>query len=208
MEFRDVLAKRRMHRAYVPEPVDPDVVERIARTIRRAPNAGYSQGLSVVVVTDAAQRERIVDARNADLPPDYVGPRAWMADAPVMLVICTNEEHYHERYRRQDKLAITGGREIHWPVPYWYVDAGAYMMLVLLAAIDEGLAAAFWGFPRQREELRAILGLPDDVVPIGIASIGKPAPEPEQDAATRSFRERRRPDVDVIHWQRWGGTRG
>src|SRR3712207_3866812 len=132
MEFRELLARRRMHRAYLLDPIERDVLERIARTIRRAPNAGYSQGLSVVIVTDPEQRDRIVAARNEDLPADYVGERAWMADAPVFLVICTNEERYHERYRSQDKLAITGGREIEWPVPYWFVDAGAYMMLVLL----------------------------------------------------------------------------
>ena len=37
-----------------------------------------------------------------------------------------------------DKLS--DGEEIDWPVPYWFVDAGAALMLVLLAAIDEGLA--------------------------------------------------------------------
>ncbi len=206
MEFREILARRRMHRAYLREPIERDVVERIARTIRRAPNAGYSQGLSVVIVTDHAQRARIVAARNADLPDGYVEEPAWMADAPVFLVICTNEEQYHERYRRPDKLAVAGGQEIHWPVPYWFVDAGAYMMLVLLAAIDEGLAGAFWGFPSQRERLREILGLPDDVVPIGVASIGRPAPDPAEERATQSFRQRRRPDRDVIHWERWGGS--
>ena len=205
MEFREILQRRRMHRAYLPEAIDREVVERIARTIRRAPNAGYSQGLSVVIVTDAEQRDAIVSARNEDLPADYVGERAWMADAPVFMVICTNEQRYHERYRSADKLALTGGREIEWPVPYWFVDAGAYMMLVLLAAIDEGLAAAFWGFPRQRERLREILDLPDDVVPIGIASVGRPAPDPAEEDGTKRFRERRRPDEDVVHWERWGG---
>jgi nitroreductase len=205
MEFRDILARRRMHREYVAEPVPREAIERIVGTIRRAPSGGFSQGASVVVVTDPDTRAAIVKARRADLPPDYQGGRDWMADAPVFLVICTNEQHYHRRYQQPDKLAITGGREVEWPVPYWFVDAGAYMMLVLLAAIDEGLAAAFWGFPTQRESLRELLGLPEDVVPIGVASVGKPAPDPAHERATRAFRERRRPDADVIHWERWGG---
>jgi nitroreductase len=204
MEFRDLLARRRMHRAYLPEAVPRETVERIVRTIRRAPSGGFSQGASVVVVTDPARRAAIVKARRADLPPDYQGGRDWMADAPVFLVVCTNEEHYHRRYREADKLAVTGGRETEWPVPYWYVDAGAYLMLVLLAAIDEGLGAAFWGFPSQRRTLRELLALPDEVVPIGVVSLGRPAPDPGQERAAARFRERRRPDDDVIHWERWG----
>ena len=48
-----------------------------------------------------------------------------------------------------------------WPVPYWFVDAGALMMLVLLAAIDEGLASAFIGHPDQKRIFDELLGLPD-----------------------------------------------
>ena len=33
-------------------------------------------------------------------------------------------------------------------MPYWWVDAGASMMLLLLAAVDEGLAAGFLGSHR------------------------------------------------------------
>lgn len=195
-----------MHRAYRPEPVPRETIERIVRTIRRAPSGGFSQGVSVVVVTDSERREAIVRARRADLPADYQGGRDWMADAPAFLVLCTNEEHYHRRYREPDKLAVTGGRETEWPVPYWFVDAGAAMMLVLLAAIDEGLGAAFWGFPSQRRALRELLGLPDEVVPIGVVSLGRPAADPTQEGARGRFRARRRPDDEVIHWERWGGA--
>jgi nitroreductase len=76
-------------------------------------------------------------------------------------------------------------------------------MLVLLTAIDEGLAAAFTGHPEQEERLRQILGLPDDVVPIGVAFVGYPAPDPKSDTASSRFREQRRPLGDVVHWERW-----
>ena len=68
-------------------------------------------------------------------------------------------------------------------MPYWYVDAGALMMLVLLAAIDEGLAGAFIGHPDQKRLFSEIVGLPDEVVPIGLALIGRPAPDPTASAA-------------------------
>ncbi len=127
----------------------------------------------------------------------------FMSTAPAHVVVCASEARYHERYNKPDKLAESGGTEIHWPVPYWYVDAGAAMMLILLAAIDEGLAAAFTGHPDQEPRLREILGLPEDVVPIGVAFVGKPAPDPKSDTASSRFREQRRPLADVVHWERW-----
>ena len=208
MEFRELLKRRRMHRAYTGEPVDRAALERIAKTIRRAPSGGFSQGASVVVVTDPAQRQAIVDERGESVGAEYHGTDPWMGHAAAFLVICTSERHYHERYQSPDKLKITGGKEIEWPVPYWFVDAGAYMMLVLLAAIDEGLAAAVFGFERQKERLARVLGLPDDVVPIGVVAIGVPTDEPNRERTTKAFRERRRPDEDVIHWERWGGAAG
>jgi nitroreductase len=192
VEFRDVLARRRMHRAFLPDPIPREQIERIAGVIRRAPSGGFTQGASIVVVTDAARRREI--AERFELPDGYV------ADAPVHMVISANEALYHARYNEADKLAITGGVEVTWPVPYWYVDAGALMMLVLTAAIDEGLASAFIGHPDQKRIFDELLGLPEDVVPIGLALVGRPA-----DAAPvgSRLRERRRLLDDLVHWERW-----
>ena len=55
MEFRDILARRRMHRAFLPDPLPREQIERIANVIRRAPSGGFSQGGSIVVVTDDEQ---------------------------------------------------------------------------------------------------------------------------------------------------------
>lgn len=89
-----------MHREYLPEPVPRETIERIVQTIRRSPSGGYSQGASVVVVTDAEQRAAIVRARRADLPPDYQAGRDWMADATVFLSICANDVIHRERWGR------------------------------------------------------------------------------------------------------------
>ena len=85
-------------------------------------------------------------------------------------------------------------------MPYWFVDAGALMMLVLLAAIDEGLASAFVGHPDQKRIFDELLGLPEDVVPIGLAVVGKPGDDPP---AVSRLAARRRPIGDLIHSQRW-----
>lgn len=198
MEFRDILSRRRMHRAFLPGPIPQEQIERIAGVIGRAPSGGFSQGGSIVVVTDEQKRQEIARAFGDDHYSAH--GRNYVADAPVHMVISANESLYHARYNETDKLAATGGIEVTWPVPYWFVDAGALMMLVLVAAIDEGLASAFIGHPDQQRIFTQVLGLPDEVVPIGLALLGKPGAAPPTGSR---LKERRRPKDDLVHWQRW-----
>jgi len=198
VEFREILGRRRMHRAFLPDPLPPEQIERVVGVIRRAPSGGFSQGGSIVVVTDADKRAEIARAFG-DEHYSRLG-RNYIADAPALLVISANESLYHARYNEADKLAATGGTEVTWPVPYWFVDAGALMMLVLLAAIDEGLASAFIGHPDQKRIFGELLGLPDDVVPIGLALIGKPGEDPPPGSR---LKERQRARDDLVHWQQW-----
>jgi nitroreductase len=198
VEFREILRKRRMHRAFLPDPLPAEQIERIVGVIRRAPSGGFSQGGSIVVVTDPEKRTQIARAFGDE---HYSrGGRNYIADAPVLLLISANEALYHARYNEPDKLAAGGGVEITWPVPYWFVDAGALMMLVLLAAIDEGLASAFIGHPDQKRIFDELLGLPKDVVPIGLALIGKPGDDPPTGSR---LKEMQRAHDDLVHWQRW-----
>ena len=198
VEFRDILALRRMHRSFLPEPLPEEQIERIVTVIRHAPSGGFSQGGSIVVVTDDDRRAAIARAFG-DEHYTFEG-RNFIADAPVHLVISANEAIYHARYTQPDKLAATGGVEVTWPVPYWFVDAGALMMLVLEAAIDEGLASAFIGHPDQKRIFDELLGLPEEVVPIGLALVGRPGPGADLGPRLRPFR---RPLEDLIHHQRW-----
>ena len=137
MEFTDVLTRRRSVRSYADRPVPREVLERVTdAAVVRAPSAGFSQGLRLVVVTDSDTRREIAVAAAEEELAAQGRPR-WKAAAPVHVVVLTREDDYHDRYRRRDKLKITGGREIDWPAPYWYVDAGAAVMTLMLAAIDE-----------------------------------------------------------------------
>src|SRR3954452_2543362 len=192
-----------MHRAFRPDPVAEESVERIVRTIRRAPSGGFSQGQSLGVVTDADLRRRIAAAFEERR---YVetGSSPFVSTAPLHVVISANERLYHDRYNEADKLSQTGGVEITWPVPYWFVDAGALMMLIQLASIDEGLASAFIGHREQKRIFDELLGLPEEVVPIGLALIGPPADDPLRDRGTSRLEERRRALGEVVHRERWG----
>lgn len=185
-----MVARRRMVRRYRPDPVDPAALERIARAALRGPSAGYAQGISVVVITDAARRAEI--ARLAD-EPGWVarGRDPWLSPAPAHLVLCVEPGAYARRYARPDKDPAA------LALPWWWVDGGAALSLVLLAAVDEGLAAGFLG-AHALPGLPDLLGLPEGVRPLGVVTVGHPADEPQRPARPR------RPEGELLHRERWG----
>jgi FMN reductase [NAD(P)H] len=199
--FYDLLEQRRMVRHYTGEPVPRDVLERIVATVRRAPSAGFSQGQRLLVVDDPELLARIA-ALGDDDPLEDVEP--WFETAAAHVFVMTREQDYHDRYTRADKLEVTGGGEIVWPVPFWHVDAGAELMLVLLAAIEEGLAAAVYGIVGEDDQkLRDLLRIPDDFTIVAGISIGYPLPDPGWSAKTSRATQRRRTVDEVVHWNTW-----
>jgi len=143
VEFRDLLPRRRMVRHYVPASVPRETLERIVSTVRRAPSAGYSQGQRLLVLTAPEPRAELARIMREAGWTQGADREPWLESAPVIVLVCTREDDYHDRYRMPDKLE--DGEEIEWPVPFWFVDAGAALMMLLLAAIDEGLAAGVSG---------------------------------------------------------------
>ena len=196
MDFQDVLTRRRMVRNYTDEPVDPSALDRIARAATRAPSAGFSQGQAVVVVTDDAIRAGIAEAAGE---PGYVeqGFDPWISRAPAHIVLCVSEEAYRRRYALPDKLG-SEDQEGFWVVPYWWVDAGASLMAVLLAAVDEGLAAGFLGV-HAIDDVRSLLGIPHDYAVVGVVTVGHGA----GDRRSGSLDLGRRPTSTVVHHDRW-----
>jgi nitroreductase len=198
MEFAQTLERRRMVRNYAPEPVAMQSLERIAEAALRAPSAGYSQGIAVVIVTAPELRAAIAGLAEED---EYVanGFDPWISAAPAHLVITVSEKAYRDRYREPDKLDADG-REIDWPIPYWWIDAGASLMAVLLAAVDEGLGAGFLGV-HAVPDLAKLLQLPPDRTPIGVVTVGTPLPDRRSSSLDRGRRQR----AATIHHQHWGG---
>lgn len=174
----EAIRKRRMRRHFRPDPVDTEVVARIAELGLRAPSAGNSQGQSLIIVTDPSRRSAL--ARICREDEDYL-PRfrnRWISEAPVQIVLCSDESAYHRRYQQPDKLR-PDGNEIEWPVKYWDFDAGATFENLHLAAIGEGLACGYVGFPdfAAMDAARKLLGIEPQVKPLGIICLGHPAPD-------------------------------
>jgi FMN reductase [NAD(P)H] len=201
VDFKEILKRRRMVRAYAPTPIPREILERVVGTIRRAPSGGFSQGQRFVVVTDPETRKAIADATGEDF---YVnqGFEPWISGAAALVVVCTREEDYHDRYRQPDKLLE--GEEIEWPVPYWYVDAGKAAMLVLLAAIDEGLAAGVFGIDGDgQQRARELLALPDDVALVEVITLGYPGDDTASDRLSSRGTRPRKPLAELVRWETW-----
>jgi FMN reductase [NAD(P)H] len=200
MEFREVLKRRRMVRAYEPDPIPRETLERIVATVRRAPSAGFSQGQRLLVVTDPDRRKAIAAAAGEEFYVEQ-GFGAWISGAAALVVVCTREDDYHDRYRQPDKVNEEG-EEIEWPVPYWHADAGAAAMLVLLAAIDEGLGAGVFGIPAPyMERVRDVLNIPDDLAVVEVITLGRAAEGDPSDRLSSRGTRPRRPLDELVRWE-------
>ena len=114
MEFSEALKKRRMVRNYQPRPVCAGAVDRIVTAGLSAPSAGYSQGQSLIVVTEISTRQRI--AQLAD-EPRYVagGFQPWLSVVPVHIVVCVSAAAYRRRYG--NGTSRPGMARDAWPSP-------------------------------------------------------------------------------------------
>lgn len=183
-----------MVRNYLPDPIDRSVAVEIATAALRAPSAGNSQGFAVILVTEEKLRREIAQVAGE---PEYVqaGFDPWISRAPVHIVLSVSEAAYHSRYQEADKLD-DDGQEIEWPVPFWWVDVGAAMMAVLLAAVDAGLAAGFLGL-HSTDGLRSLLKIPEEHQPIGVITVGHPAPDRRSGSLARG----QRPLEQTLHFE-------
>ena len=198
MEFQAVVARRRMVRHFAREAIDRSVLERIGLTAQRTPSAGFSQGQRLIVVTDEARRRSVAEVCGE---ADYVamGHDPWISEAPALFVPCVSEQVYHDRYREPDKVDEEGN-EIDWPVPYWWMDIGCTVMLILLAAVDEGLAAGFVGTD-DLDALRMVLGIPQDYTPVGVIPVGRKLPDLRSPSLARGWL----PAEQFLRWEAWAG---
>ncbi|HEY7780165.1 MAG TPA: nitroreductase family protein [Ktedonobacterales bacterium] len=196
MDFAEIVHKRRMVRNFSPEPVAPEAIERMLELALHAPSAGFTQGQSFIVVTRPDLKRAIAQTCDED---EYVaeGFHPFISEAPVLFVACVSETAYHRRYQEPDKL-LEDGTEIEWPVPYWFMDIGCSVMILLLAALNEGLAAGFAG-STDLDALRGVLGIPAEVTPVGIIPVGHRA----DDRVSGSIKRGRKPNADFVHHEVW-----
>jgi nitroreductase len=194
MDFEDVLKKRRSVRSYLPTQVDPEVLASLVDRARRAPTAGFSQGLDFLVLDDPSSVRRFWEL--TDSSSDAAG------GLPTAIVIVLSDpRRYLARYSEGDKAEFGLQEAEAWPVRFWDVDGGMASMILLLAAVDAGLGAWFFGVAEGEAEVRAEFGIPYDRNMVGVIGLGHPDPA-EVRIGSGSTRKRR-PLEEQLHRNHW-----
>lgn len=187
-----------MTREFSDQPLDPQVVMELVDTARRAPSAGYSQGVHFVVLSGEAVAEfwQTTDAE------------AWFAQihegvlrAPVIVLPIADPHAYTKRYSEADKAGHGLDDAGNWAVPFWLTDTAMAVQNLLLLVEARRLGALYFGIFRNAEVLLADLGVPEEMLSVGAVALGHRAARdrPSGSPTTRP----RRPASDVVHTNRW-----
>ncbi|MFA6172360.1 MAG: nitroreductase family protein [Kiritimatiellales bacterium] len=150
MKFIELAKKRGSIRSYKPEPVSDELLNEVLEAGRLAPTACNLQPFQFVVVR---QKENL-----AALAAGYPAP--WVAEAPVIIAICTLPSKAWKRSRHDDRCLVD-------------VDAAIAADHMTLAAADLGLGTC-WVGAFDPKIIRKALGVPRTVEPIVLLTLGHP----------------------------------
>lgn len=199
MEFREVVRRRRMVRRFDQRPVPLATMDRVLEAGRRAPSAGFSQGVDLLVLDTP---ELVADFWRITRDPEFGWDHEDVAAGPTVIVVpIADHRRYLERYSQPDKIEFGMDDAANWPVKFWEIDASMASMLMLLAAVDEGLGGWFFGITYGERDLLDHLGVPEGLRPVGILGFGVPAADEEPSGSWMS--RERRPFDDQVHRGTW-----
>lgn len=155
--LKTAIEARRSCRAYLDKPVSDETLELCLEAARLAPSACNKQPWRFIVVRDRAKLDAICD--KALLPGI---PMPWLKKAPAIVALCTERS-----------------MGTHWLAPllsgvqYDLIDIGIAGEHFVLAAETQGLGTCWIGWFRSAP-LKRILGIPWNVKPLSLISLGYP----------------------------------
>lgn len=200
IDFWEVLRSRRMCRDYLPDTVAGEDLDAVLASAFRGPSAGNTAGLDLIVLAGDETR-RYWDITLAE--PRRKNFR-WpgLLSAPVLVIPYVDPVAYARRYSEPDKASTgLGEGPDRWPVPYWFIDGGAAVMAMLLAAEATGLGALFFGQFDHEMAIRDELGVPEGRRALGTFALGHPATDGRKPSA--SARTGRAEWSSFTHRGRW-----
>lgn len=152
MEFSELIKERYSVRAYTPDPVEDEKLEKVLEAARLAPTAANRQPFQLIVIHTAGREEELYD----------IYKKAWFVEPPLVICACGLKER---GWTRRDGKS------------YVDVDVAIAMDHLILAAANEGLGTC-WVGAFDPDAARRVLGLPEEVEPIAFTPLGYPADEP------------------------------
>ncbi len=156
MDVFEAIRERRSIRAFSPDPVPDELLEKILEAAKWAPSAGNCQARDFIVVRDSGVKRGLCRAALG---------QSFIEEAPVDIVVCANEDRSAGRYGSR-------GRRL-----YCLLDAAAAVQNLLLAVHALGLGACWIGAYHD-ESVSKVLQLPKSWKPVAIIPLGYPAEKP------------------------------
>jgi len=157
MDYFELIKARRSIRAYKPQAVEPEKLNRILEAANSAPSAGNRQAYAIIIVRDAATR--------LDLSRAALGQES-LAQAPVVLAFLARPQSSAAKYRSR-------GVEL-----YAVQDATIACAYAQLAATSLGLGSV-WVGAFNDDAVRRVLKVKEDQRPVALLPIGYPAGSPD-----------------------------
>jgi nitroreductase len=200
MDFRDVVRKRRSVRHFAQALPDPVIVDELIDIARRAPTAGFSQGIDFLVIDDPDQLEAFW---RLTAPPNKAedGPDGNEGRPPVLVMVWSDRQRYLDRYSADDKIRFGLNDADAWPARFWDIDAGMAAMQLQLAAVDLGMATWIFGIAFGEAEVRERFGVPEDRNLAGIVAVG--FRDPDEVPIGSGTKLARRPLDEQLHRNGW-----
>ena len=148
MTVMEAIEARKSIRAYSDRPIEAEKLEKVLEAGRMAPSANNQQAWKFVVVTDAALREKLVDACSGQ---KFVG------EAPAVLVGCADNQ-----------------REMRCGQPARTVDCSIALSFMMLEAAEQGLGTCWLG-AFYADAVRELLKVPAEYAIVAVTPLGYPA---------------------------------
>jgi nitroreductase len=148
---------------------DSDIIE-IANNAVKIPTAGFSRGIEIITILNASNIKKISVIANEKKYMD-AGKDPWISWSEGIIIILINKISYVERYSKEDKNKSLNPE--NWHIPYWYIDAGAALMNILLGSEDKKLGSGFLGGHNLNLDiLKKEFNIPKNIEILGLVPIG------------------------------------
>ncbi len=151
MDVMDAVRQRFSVRKFKEYDIEDSKLERVLEAARLAPSARNLQEWRFVVVRDPDMRASLAEAANGQ---NFVG------EAPAVIVGC----------------AVTSEHVMSCGLHCFPIDVSIAMAYMTLEAVEQGLGTCWIG-AFNAEKVRRLLGIPDDVIVVGLLPIGYPDQE-------------------------------
>ena len=190
------------------DPIPDDVLWAILDAAVRGPTGGNQQGWGWVVVTDPAIKQQVAGWYLEGWDRAYGSRRDEILAAPPApdglsrrLIPGRRAPGRTTSPRRRCGSSRCCGTRPAGATPGWAARSTGRCSSSILAARAHGVGTTLTTlYSGHEDEVRDLLGLPEDALTMGLLPLGYPA-------RGRWAQPKRRPVEEVTHWNQWGATR-